>query len=81
MLNRAEFPENKTITCWTGKKFVTGSITKVVLNPISGVIEYTIFYREGAEGKRKRNFYTAEPTSVIQSKHYNGPDDYELKLE
>lgn len=80
MLNRAEFPENKNITCWTGKKFITGSITKVVLNPISNTIEYTVFFREGTEGKRKRNYFTSEPTSVVESKHYKGPD-YEYKLE
>lgn len=70
MLNRAEFGTGQKVNYWDGKKFITASVTTLNLNPISNIIEYRLFYREGPSGKRNRMFVTARPTDIKESIHF-----------
>lgn len=73
MLERAEFGKDAKVDFWNGEKFVTASVVGVSLNPISNIVEYRLFYREGSEnGKRSRVTLTTTPMFIKESQHFKG---------
>ena len=73
MLDRAEFEVDAKVNYWNGKKFINTVVTGLALNPIEGIVEYRLFYREGPDkGKRNRVYVTTTPMFIKESAHFKG---------
>ena len=71
----AEFEKNGKIHFWNGEKFIKACITGLSLNPITKIVEYRIFYREGSSAKRSRVSLTTTPYFIKESKHFKDPHE------
>jgi hypothetical protein len=73
MLDRPEFGVNDKVSFWNGTSFNTASVMNLNLNPISGIVEYKLFYRvPGSNGKRNRVTVTTTPMYIKESVHFKG---------
>ncbi len=73
-LHIVEFEIGKKVTYWNGKKYVKAVITKIMLNPISNIVEYKLFYREGGNSKRRVTNVVVTPFKIKESVHFKNKE-------